>query len=350
MAIDEEVAQEDVVEDMVDVDSPSDDEDETEVVIEKKVATPVVRVWPDVGPETAKRHQRQVDEVRSRFEDDVDPFDTTMVSEYSEEIFEYMSKLEIETMPCPDYIDGQSELTWPMRQTLVDWLLQVHARYHMLPETLWIAINIVDRFLTKRVVSVLKLQLVGITAMFIASKYEEILAPSVDEFVFMTDNGYSREEILKGERIVLQTLDFKVSGYCSPYSWVRRISKADDYDFQTRTLCKFLVEVTLLDYRFLRVKPSHIAAIGMYTSRKMLGGAWDEAFVFYSHFTEEQLETGNRYILEKLVERDFEQQYVCRKYANKKYLKASVFAIEWARVNVSEARAKERDEVPMSEA
>jgi hypothetical protein len=188
-------------------------------------------------------------------------------------------------MPSPDYMSGQNEITWAMRQTLVDWLLQVHLRYHMLPETLWIAVNIVDRFLTKRVVSLVKLQLVGVTAMFIAAKYEEILAPSVDEFVFMTENGYTKEEILKGERIVLQTLEFKVSHYCSPYSWMRKISKADDYDIQTRTLSKFLTEVTLLDYRFLRVKPSLVAAVGMYTARKMLGGDWVSIFSLISYPT-----------------------------------------------------------------
>ena len=177
-------------------------------------------------------------------------------------------------MPSANYMDLQNEITWQMRQTLVDWLLQVHLRYHMLPETLWIAVNIVDRFLTKRVVSLVKLQLVGVTAMFIAAKYEEILAPSVDEFVFMTENGYSKEEILKGERIVLQTLEFKISHYCSPYSWMRKISKADDYDIQTRTLSKFLTEVTLLDWQFLRCKPSLVAAVGMFTARKMLGGDW----------------------------------------------------------------------------
>lgn len=184
-------------------------------------------------------------------------------------------------MPSPDYMDGQGEINWDLRQKLVDWLLQVHLRYHMLPETLWIAINIVDRFLTKRVVSIIKLQLVGITAMFIASKYEEILAPSVDEFVYMAENGYNRDEILKGERIVLQTLEFKISHYCSPYSWMRKISRADDYDTQTRTLSKFLTEVTLFDYRFLRVKPSMIAAIGMYTSRRMLGGDWVSAVPYH---------------------------------------------------------------------
>ena len=179
-------------------------------------------------------------------------------------------------------MDSQSELTWEMRQTLIDWLLQVHLRYRLLPETLWIAINLVDRFLSKRMVSVVKLQLVGVIAMFTASKYEEVLTPSIEEFVFMTGNGYTKEEILKGERVLLKALDFKISSYCSPYSWMRRISKADDYDIQTRTLCKFLVEVTLLDYRFLRVKPSLIAAVGMYTSRRMLCGNWVSA-IKHSH-------------------------------------------------------------------
>lgn len=106
-------------------------------------------------------------------------------------------------MPNPNYMDSQTEIEWPMRATLIDWLLQVHMRYHMLPETLWITINIVDRFLSNRIVSLVKLQLVGITAMFVAAKYEEIMAPSVDEFVYMTENNYTREEILKGERIIL---------------------------------------------------------------------------------------------------------------------------------------------------
>lgn len=186
-------------------------------------------------------------------------------------------------MPNPDYMKGQAELSWGMRQTLVDWLLQVHLRYHMVPETLWIAVNIVDRFLTKRVVSLMKLQLVGVTAMFIAAKYEEIIAPSVDEFVFVTEKGYTKDEILKGERIMLQTLEFHISHYCSPYNWMRKISKADDYDIQTRTLSKFLTEVTLLDYRFLRVKPSLVAAVGMYTARRMLGGDWvSQVFIFSS--------------------------------------------------------------------
>lgn len=130
--------------------------------------------WPaPASPKTRAEIQR----IRDSFADDIDQYDTTLVSEYADDIFAYMGHLEEESMPGEQYIDGQGEINWEMRQTLVDWLLQVHFRYHLLPETLWIAVNIVDRFLTKRVVSLVKLQLVGVTAMFIAAKYEEILAP-----------------------------------------------------------------------------------------------------------------------------------------------------------------------------
>ncbi|ODN92804.1 cyclin [Cryptococcus wingfieldii CBS 7118] len=291
--------------------------------------------WLRMPEEDAIRAQEQLDVIQATFKDEVDLFDTTMVAEYADEIFGHMEMLEESVMPNPRYMDFQTEIEWTMRTTLIDWLLQVHLRYHMLPETLWIAVNIVDRFLSVRVVSLVKLQLVGVTAMFIAAKYEEILAPSVDEFVYMTENGYTKDEILKGERIILQTLDFTVSSYCSPYSWVRRISKADDYDVQTRTLSKFLMEVTLLDHRFLRCKPSMIAAIGMYLARKMLGGDWNDAFVFYSNFTESQLITGASLLCERLVEPDFESVYVYKKYANKKFLRASTFARDWALNNTS---------------
>ncbi|KAJ3862411.1 cyclin [Lentinula novae-zelandiae] len=310
----------------------AEDED-TETVAFQESKAP--KVWPDLATQHRLDCERQVETIREVFDDDDDEFDPTMVSEYAEEIFEYMSGLEEMMMPRADYMDSQSELTWDMRATLIDWLLQVHLRYHMLPETLWIAINLIDRFLSQRTVSVVKLQLVGITAIFIAAKYEEILAPSVDEFVFMTEEAFTKDEILKGERIILQALDFQISHYCSPYNWMRRISKADDYDLQTRTLSKFLIEVTLIDSRFLRAKASLIAAVGMYSARTMLGGDWNDSFVYYSGYTEDQLYQGHLFIIEKMAERSFHKLALYKKYANKKFLKASTFAVKWSRAHAS---------------
>lgn len=141
----------------------------------------VPRWWTEASPESEVRYAAEIAAIRQSFKDEADEWDPSMVSEYSDEIFDYMGGLELKAMPDPNYMENQNEIQWHQRTTLVDWLIQIHARYHLIPETLWIAINIIDRFLSKRVVSLVKLQLVGVTAMFIASKYEEIMAPSVDE-------------------------------------------------------------------------------------------------------------------------------------------------------------------------
>lgn len=83
----------------------------------------------------------------------------------------------------------QTELDWTMRKTLVSWIIQVHSQFKLLPETLFLTVNLIDRTLSCKLISLSKLQLVGVTALLIASKYEEILSPSVQDLVYMTDNG-----------------------------------------------------------------------------------------------------------------------------------------------------------------
>ena len=200
--------------------------------------------------------------------------DPLMVAEYVGEVFEYLKVLEEATMPNPDYMDHQDHLEWHLRGVLIDWLIEVHTRFHLLPETLFLAVNIIDRFLSVRVVELEKLQLVGITAMFIASKYEEVLSPHVSNFRHVADDGFTEEEILKAERFVLQALNYDLS-YPNPMNFLRRISKADNYDIQTRTVGKYLLEISLLDHKCMEYHPSHIAAASMYLARLILDrGEW----------------------------------------------------------------------------
>ena len=206
--------------------------------------------------------------------------DPLMVAEYVVEIFDYMHELEIQTMANPNYMDNQSELEWKMRGILVDWLLEVHTRFRLLPETLFLAVNIIDRFLSSKIVQLDRLQLVGVTAMFIASKYEEVLSPHVQNFRHVADDGFTEEEILQAEKFVLQALDWDLS-YPNPMNFLRRISKADNYDVQTRTLGKYLLEISCLDYRFIEYPPSLIAAASMYLARMVLErGEWVREIVY----------------------------------------------------------------------
>lgn len=204
--------------------------------------------------------------------EDID--DPLMVAEYVGEIFEYYRTLETVTMPNPDYMDHQDDLEWKMRGILIDWLIEVHTRFRLLPETLFLAVNIIDRFLSQKVVPLDKLQLVGVTAMFIASKYEEVLSPHVGNFVHVADDGFTVEEVLSAERYTLQTLKYDLS-YPNPMNFLRRISKADNYDIQTRTIGKYLMEISLVDHRFMRYPQSHVAATAMYVARLILeSGPW----------------------------------------------------------------------------
>lgn len=204
-------------------------------------------------------------------DDDDDPL---MVAEYANEIFEYLRSLEDTTAPNPDYMDAQEGLHWEQRGILVDWLIEVHQKFHLLPETLYLAINIIDRFLSVKVVMIDRLQLVGITAMFIAAKYEEVFSPHLGHFKYLADDTFTEEEILRAERFMLQTLDYNLS-YPNPMNFLRRISKATDYDQDTRTVAKYLMEISLVDYRLMEYLPSHVAAAAMYLSRMILKrGPW----------------------------------------------------------------------------
>lgn len=93
-----------------------------------------------------------------------------------------------------------------MRGILVDWIIEVHLKFKLLPETLFLTVSLIDRYLEHTQIMRTKLQLVAVSAMLITSKYEEIYAPEVRDFVFITDNAYTREEILQMEMSILTTL------------------------------------------------------------------------------------------------------------------------------------------------
>ncbi|MCJ1359251.1 MAG: G2/mitotic-specific cyclin [Icmadophila ericetorum] len=275
-------------------------------------------------------------EVRKQFAagvrdlDQEDAHDPLMVAEYVGEIFDYLMDIEGSTMPNPDYMEHQDHLEWNLRGVLVDWLVEVHLRFHLLPETLYIAVNIVDRFLSAKVVQLEKLQLVGITALFIASKYEEVLSPHVTNFRNVADDGYTEVEILSAERYILQALNYDLS-YPNPLNFLRRISKADRYDVQTRTVAKYLLEISCLDHKFMEFLPSHIAAAAMYVARIIIGrGGWNATLEHYSGYSEEDIAPLYRLMIEYLRS-PIQHEAFFKKYASKKYLKASILTRQWAK-------------------
>lgn len=100
-------------------------------------------------------------------------------AEYASDIHENMRKEEGKSLVWSSYMEAQPDVNEKMRAILIDWLVEVHLKFKLVPETLYLTVSLIDKYLEKVVVNWEKLQLVGVTAMLIASKYEEIYAPEV---------------------------------------------------------------------------------------------------------------------------------------------------------------------------
>ena len=121
-------------------------------------------------------------------------------------------------------MSNQWDINEKMRAILVDWIIEVHLKFKLVPETLFLCISLMDRYLERSRISRKNLQLVGVTAMLIASKFEEIYSPTIRDFVYITDDAYTRKDIFDMEEQILKTLQFNVSTP-TPYRFLQRFTK-----------------------------------------------------------------------------------------------------------------------------
>lgn len=272
--------------------------------------------------------------------DEEDTDDPLMASEYVNEIFSYFYELETRMLPDPEYLTKPNTHLKPrMRSILVDWLVEMHLKFRLLPESLFLAINIMDRFMSIETVQIDRLQLLATGSLFIAAKYEEVFSPLVKNYAYFTDGSYTEEEILQAEKYILTILNFDLN-YPNPMNFLRRISKADDYDVQSRTLGKYLLEITIVDYKFIGMRPSLCCALAMYLARLILGKVpiWNGNLIHYSggyriSDMKECIELMFNYLLAPIEHDEF-----FKKYAMRKFMKASTLCRSWAKKFVAEGR------------
>ena len=191
------------------------------------------------------------------------------VEEYFTEIYLTLKSTEEQFLPDSNYMSKRSDINSKMRSILLDWLVEVHLKYKLLPETLYITTNIIDRYLSKKDIKRTKLQLVGVTSMFIASKYEDIYPPEVKDFSYITDNAYTNKEILKMEMEILTTLNFNIT-FPTPYRFIEIYRKLLNLDDKTFCFSWFCIELCLIEYKMIKYKPSFLAASAVFCAHRLL--------------------------------------------------------------------------------
>lgn len=216
------------------------------------------------------------------------------VVDYVEDIYRFYRKTE--QMSCvPDYMPIQLEITGKMRAVLINWLIEVHYRFGLMPESLYLTINLLDRYLSHQLVSRSNYQLVGATAMLLASKYEEIWAPEISDFLDILENKFERKHVLVMEKEMLNKLKFRLT-IPTPYVFIVRFLKAASSDEEMENLVFFLMELSLMQYVMMKFPPSMLAAAAVYTAQCTLQKTpvWNHVLKSHTGYSEVDLKECTR--------------------------------------------------------
>ncbi|KAG6712135.1 hypothetical protein I3843_05G083000 [Carya illinoinensis] len=198
--------------------------------------------------------------------DSSDLKDPLAVVEYIDDIIAYCRKTEYSSCVSPNYMTHQFDINEKMRAILIDWLIEVHYKFELMDETLFLTVNLIDRFLERQTVIRKKLQLVGLTAILLGCKYEEVSVPLVEDLLLLSDKAYTRKEVIDMERLMVNKLQFNLS-VPTPYVFMRRFLKAAQSNQKLELLSFFIIELCLVEYEMLKFPPSLLAAAAIYTAQ-----------------------------------------------------------------------------------
>uniref|UniRef100_A0A803T1J8 Cyclin A1 n=1 Tax=Anolis carolinensis TaxID=28377 RepID=A0A803T1J8_ANOCA len=246
--------------------------------------------------------------------------------EYEEDIHCYLRGAEVKYKPKPCYMRKQPDITSGMRAILVDWLVEVGEEYKLQTETLYLAVNYLDRFLSCMSVLRGKLQLVGTAAMLVAAKYEEVYPPEVDEFVYITDDTYSKKQLLRMEHLLLKVLAFDLT-VPTINQFLLQYLQRHGVSLKTENFAKYVAELSLLEVDpFLKYLPSQMAAaaycLANYTVNRHF---WPEALAVFTGYSLSEIVPCLSDLHRACLEAPhWQQQAIREKYKLAKYLEVSL--------------------------
>ena len=189
--------------------------------------------------------------------------------EYLDEIYVNLLKEEknLKIKPQFGYMIKQADINEEMRAILIDWLIHVHFRFRLKAQTLFHTVKIIDTYLSLHPILRAKLQLLGITALFIACKSQEIYYPQIKDFIEITNKAYTKEELLEFEIHVLQILNFDIlSPTCIDFYDI--IAKGYNFEGKEYNFGKYFLESTLIDYQITKYSSSVVSVACAYIVMK----------------------------------------------------------------------------------
>lgn len=226
--------------------------------------------------------------------------DPAQHAEYAFQTFQYYKHRE-SIFNVPSYIEAQNEITEAMRAILVDWLVEVQESFELNHETLYTAVKLTDLYLAKKQVKKEDLQLVGATAALIASKVDERIPPMVDDFLYVCDDAYTRDQIMKMERKMLGVVGFDL-GFSLSYRFLRRYGRVCKVTIPVLTLARYILESSLLEYSMnVQLSESTLGAAALVLAFKIKGiEGYESTLEYYSGYVSSDLEPTVKGLLDML--------------------------------------------------
>ena len=224
---------------------------------------------------------------------------------------------------------NQVDINEKMRAILVDWLVDVNVKFKLVPETLFMTVNLIDRYLSDKTVTRHKLQLVGVSSLLIACKYEEIYPPSLKEFVAICDNAYTRQQILEMEADILSSLKMELT-HSSSLRFLERYALVAEVEEKAFYFARYIIETVLLETTMLKYKNSLLAAGSVFLVNKIFKKhGWSETLEHHTGFTEAEVKpcAKDLYFTMQNSER-IVLHAVKRKFSTPKFLEVSKYRIE----------------------
>jgi cyclin B len=201
-------------------------------------------------------------------------------------------KEELCFVPRAGFMDAQVDINCKMRAILVDWLVEVHQKYNLRSVTLFLTVNIIDRYLALAPVPRKRLQLVGVVALSIAAKFEEIQPPRLADYAYITDNAYTKNDVINMECVMLAMLDFRIVAPTVAH-FLECFQCANRCDNMHQKVSWYLAELAFMDPRLTSKPPSLLAAASVLLSNELVGRSprWPAGLVRHTRRTEIEVQS-----------------------------------------------------------